>query len=213
MRFFRPYQMSPYGWGHSQLLGRVKYHLRWTFRALNVKKGTHELIQYFQQQSTFPEVQHFGENKLLLEKLLHVKGLDAYQVASVMIVIVFALACCSSTLVTDAMRKSWRLENVVSVDYYRKAFTEEQIRNHTQNCEWYEASLVQAYSRQEGVDLLEGKVKLHDLKHDETIIRDYGSFLIINELPKESAHQLAKQTPHNNRTVEEQMLAKVTKEG
>jgi hypothetical protein len=46
--------MSPYGWGHSLLLGRAKYHLRWTLQTLNANRE-HELVRYLQNQAKFPD--------------------------------------------------------------------------------------------------------------------------------------------------------------
>jgi len=158
-----------------------------------VKSEAHELIRYIQLQSPFPEVQGFT-NEVLLKKMLNVSGLEAYQIASVMIIIVFALACSNSLLVTDAVR------------------SEDQIQSHCRNWSWLTTALQRAYGMQEGADLLEKKIKFHDPDHDEAIIRRYGNFRIINELPKEMIHQLPKHTPHNNRTIEEQMLEKVGRE-
>jgi hypothetical protein len=196
--------MSPYGWGHSLLLGRAKYHLRWTLQTLNANRE-HELVRYLQNQAKFPDFFTVGHNHQLLTSLLKVKGFGSYELAAVMLLMPFALACCS-TPTSQRLIKAWCLENILHLDYYRSSFTELQIRAHTQNWLWLKCELERLY----GAYMLLNKVKFHDPEHDEEIIRGYGNFRIINELPKERIHQLPKHTPHNNRTEEEQMLSKVT---
>ncbi len=73
--------MSPYGWGHSHLLGRVKYHLRWLLSDMNVQLG-HALLVYLAQQEVIPEVTRFGVNEKLTRRFLKVTGLEAYQVCT-----------------------------------------------------------------------------------------------------------------------------------
>lgn len=153
-------------------------------------------------------------NDKMLEKIVSKedKTLGAYEVASLMLMMPFVLACCKSNLVTSQIKEAWCLENVFSVDYYRFTFSEAQIERHRQTWERLKALLQMVYV--EASDLIkedtENKLKFHDPAHDEEIIRGYGNFRIIYELPKERVHQIPKHTPHNNRDVEDQMLAKVT---
>jgi hypothetical protein len=205
--------MTPYGWGHSQLLGRARYHLAWTIKKLNVRGG-HEIAEFLRKQSSFPGVHAIWKNDKMLEKIVSKedKSLGAYEVASIMIMMPFVLACCRSTLVTSQIKEAWCLENVFGVDYYRFAFSEAQIEQHNRAWERLKTLIQKVYV--ETSDLIKddtaNKLKFHDPTHDERIIRGYGNFRIINELPKERVHQIPKHTPHNNREVEDQMLIKVT---
>ncbi len=208
LKFFNRNTMSPYGWGHSHLLGRAKYHLEWSLRDLKVKRKNHELVQYLAAQEAFPGVTRFGHNSALTQKLLSAK-LEAYQVASVMIFMPFALACCRGALVTNDMIAAWRLENVFAIDYYRSSFTTAQVCAHEETWRLLKDRIEMVYVRNNAERTLERKIKFHDPEHDGEIIRAYGSFRIVNELPKEAEHQTPKSVAHNNRTVELQMLKKV----
>jgi len=212
LEFFSAYTMSPYGWGHSHLLGRVKYHLKWTLHKLNVRSTTHALFNYLRRQPAFPEVTHFGANEALAQRLVKNSGLEAYQAASAMIMMPFVLACCTTAKISRDMLMAWRLENMFAIDYYRQSFTEEQILRHKQMWGWLKGVIEKIYLTPAGGATTANKVKFHDPEHDEDIIRGYGNFCIINELPKEAAHQTPKTTTHNNRGVEIQMLKKVSGE-
>src|SRR4051794_38284656 len=126
--------MTPYGWGHSHLLGRVKYHLKWTFKRLNVTQEEHALISYFKKVS-FPDVTPFGRNKKLCTRLLKVDSLQAYEAASAMITVLFALICYPIDI-SDQIVKAWRLENTYSIDFYRSSFTDSQIKKHQETRQW-----------------------------------------------------------------------------
>lgn len=57
---------------------------------------------------------------------------------------------------------------------------------------------------------LENKIKQHDADHDRLFMEGYGPMKYWFELPKESEHQIPKSSVHNNRTIELQMLKKVS---
>ncbi len=198
--------MSPYGWGHSHLLGRAKYHLEWLMSDLKVTQN-HELVHYLAAHEVFPEVFRFGHNEALTQKLRLAK-LDAYQIASAMIFMPFALACCRSRRVTTPMITAWRLENVFAIDYYRSSFTAVQLNAHEEIWRVLKKQVHDVYVAHRAERALQTKVKFHDPEHDREIILAYGSFRIVNELPKEAEHQTPKHVAHNNRTVELQMLKK-----
>lgn len=206
--FFQPFTMTPVGWGHSLLMGRVKYLLKWTFEDLSYEQCS-SVIRYLSTQLAFPDVDRFGHSYGNVKQLILVDGLEAYEVASVMTIIIFALACMQLPLSRGTILQSWRLQNVLAVDYYRKGFSKDQIDAHSTHNKFYMSAVQSAFLDRHPDRNTANKVKFHDPEHDTATIQRYGNFRIINELAKESVHQRPKQSKHNNRDVERQRLEKV----
>ena len=111
LKLFDPYRMMPAGWGHSLLLGRVEYHMKWTIADLAVHQCA-QVLRYLAAQPQFPEVTPFGKNSELDQRLLNVDSLKAYQTASAMIMMPLALACVEPTPRT--ILQTWRLQTLSS---------------------------------------------------------------------------------------------------
>jgi hypothetical protein len=205
--YFNPSTMTPAGWGHSLLLGRVKWLLKWTFEDLSTDQISH-LIKYLQKQHLFPDVDRFTNSNA--RTLILVDGLEAYEVASVMILLPFALACVQPP-VSGMVLQAWRLQCVLAVNYYRRSFTNAQIVAHSRDYGYYISAVNRAFLHNRSRTLA-NKIKFHDPLHDAMFIIFYRTFLIVNELAKEVVHQHPKQTSHNNRAIEQQMLEKVSTE-
>ncbi len=198
--------MTPASWGHSLLLGRAKYHLTWTLQDLSIEQCV-QLATYLKIQSTFPDITNFHTAEAR-KALMLVDGLEAYEIASAMIVMPFALASLSPP-VPGSVLQSWRLHNVLMVDYYREGFTPVQVHSHSRHWAFLQAALERAFIRNNPVRKISDKIKLHDPEHDQETIINYGNFRVINELAKESTHQIPKHMTHNNRDVEQQILKRV----
>ncbi len=196
--------MTPPGWGHSLLLGRVKYLLKWTFEDLTESQCV-QLLQYLRAQQKFPDIIHFGSNVETNKALMNVDSLQAFEVASAMVTMLFGLICISPPLSGKTLQ-SWRLQNVLAVDYFRFGFTSVQREAHMVNWKFFCSAFQSAYINNHSERTLDNKIKFHDPEHNLENIIHYGNFRIINELAKEAVHQLPKKMAHNNREVEKQML-------
>ena len=229
LKSFNMYSQTPSCPGHSENLGRTSRHLLEDIKLSETIIRT-AIDKRLEALPKFPGLQlNFRNDRSLTALVSSGKKLTAGEMQSIRVVILFLLI----GLVSVKRIECWKYHVMYAAGYYKKTWSKglftpnlfhlaedrtrwSEIRQLFQQSFWklfHHLIHFEVFPKGHDPEVLPILRDLH-LKHDDDIIRLFGSFLNLDEMNFEGCHQVAKRNArhHNNHNTDYDLLKEVLKD-